>query len=49
MGNILFQKDAIWGYNVGETFKRVMEITFHGNIGQSVVAYLDDVIVFSKK
>jgi hypothetical protein len=34
--------------NVGATFKRVMDITFHGLINQSVVVYLDDIIVFSK-
>jgi hypothetical protein len=32
-----------------ETFKCAMDINFKGLIGQSVVVYLDDVIVYSKK
>jgi len=35
--------------NVGTPFKRVMDITFHGLIGQSVVVYLDDVSVFYRR
>ena len=35
--------------NVGVTFQRAMDIAFRGLIGHSVVVYLDDVIVFSKK
>jgi hypothetical protein len=35
--------------NVGYTFQREMDITFKGIIIQSVVVYLDDVIVYSKK
>lgn len=31
--------------NLGATFQRVMDITFCGLIGQSVVVYLKDVIV----
>lgn len=30
-------------------FQRAMDITFHGLLGKSMVVYLDDVIVFSKK
>jgi hypothetical protein len=35
--------------NTGATFHRVMDIYFKGLIGQSVVVYLDDVTVYSKK
>jgi len=34
--------------NVGATFQREMDISFHGMIIQNVLVYLDDVIVFSK-
>lgn len=35
--------------NASTTFQRAMDITFHGLIRQSVVFYLDDVTVFSRK
>ena len=35
--------------NAGATFQRAMDIAFRGMIGHSVVVYLDDVTVFSKK
>ena len=35
--------------NAGKTFQRAMDIAFHGLIGHSVVVYLDDVTIFSKK
>ena len=35
--------------NVGATFQREMDINFWGLISHSVVVYLDDVTVFSKK
>jgi hypothetical protein len=35
--------------NAGATFQREMDIYFKGLIGQSVVVYLDDVTVYSKK
>jgi hypothetical protein len=34
--------------NARETFQRAMDIDFRGTIGDYVVVYLDDVIVFSK-
>jgi len=34
--------------NFGATFQRAMEIKFRKLIGQSVVVYLDDVMVLSK-
>jgi len=35
--------------NAGVNFQRAMDITFHDLIRQSVVVYLDDVTVFSRK
>ena len=35
--------------NARATFQREMDITFWGLIGHSVVVYLDDVTIFSKK
>jgi len=35
--------------NAGATFQCVVNIKFHGMINQSVVVYLDDVTLFSKK
>ena len=35
--------------NVEATFQRPMDIDFHSLIGRSVVVYLDDVTIFSKK
>ena len=35
--------------NAGATFQRAMDIAFKGLINKSVVVYLDDIIVFSKK
>ena len=35
--------------NVGVTFQRAMDIAFCGLIGRSVVVYLDNVTIFSKK
>jgi hypothetical protein len=35
--------------NAGAIFQRVMDIAFKGFISQSVVVYVDDVTVYSKK
>ena len=35
--------------NVGATFQRAMDIAFRGLINKSVVVYLDDITVYSKK
>ena len=35
--------------NAGATFQRAVDIDFHGLMGRSVVVYLDDVTIFSKK
>ena len=35
--------------NAGETFQRAMDVAFRGLINQSVVVYLDDITIYSKK
>lgn len=35
--------------NLSATFQHTMDITFCGIIGQSILVYLDDLTVFSKK
>jgi len=35
--------------NVGDTFQRDMDITFKGLMNRSVVSYVDDVTIYSKK
>jgi hypothetical protein len=47
-GTYAYRKMPFGFINVGATFQRAMDISFHGIINQSVVVYLDDVIVFSK-
>lgn len=48
-GTFSFKRMTFEIINVGATFQRVIDIAFHGLIGQSIVVYLDDVIVFSKR
>jgi hypothetical protein len=47
-GTCAYRKMSFGLINAGATFQREMDIVFHGLINQSIVVYLDDVIVFSK-
>jgi hypothetical protein len=47
-GTYAYRKMPFRLINVGATFQREMDITFHDLINQSVVVYLDDVTIFSK-
>ena len=47
-GTYAYRKMPFGLINVSATFQRAMDISFRGLINQSVVVYLDDVIVFSK-
>jgi hypothetical protein len=35
--------------NVGDTFKRVMDIDFLDELGRFIVIYLDDITIFQKQ
>jgi hypothetical protein len=48
-GTYAYQKMPFGLINVGATFQRAMDIAFKGLINRSVVVYLDDITVFSKK
>ena len=48
-GTFAYRRIPFGLINVGATFQRAMDITFWGLINHSVVVYLDDVMVFSKK
>eukprot|EP00253_Pinus_taeda_P021305 PITA_21305 len=48
-GTYAYQKMLFGLINVGATFQRAMDITFKDLINRSVVVYLDDITVFSKK
>jgi hypothetical protein len=48
-GTYTYRKMPFGLINAGATFQRAMEISFRGLINHSVVVYLDDVIVYSKK
>ena len=49
-GTFTYRRMPFGLINVGETFQRAMDIAFHGlMIGHSVVVYLDDITIFSKK
>ena len=48
-GTYAYQNMHFGLINTSATFKRVMDIAFKGLINKSVVVYLDDVIVFSKR
>jgi hypothetical protein len=47
-GTYAYRKIPFGLINIGATFQRAMDISFHGLINQSVMVYLDDVTVFSK-
>ena len=48
-GNYAYQKMPFGLINVGATFERAMDTNFRGLIKKSVVIYLDDITVFSRK
>jgi len=48
-GTFTFWRMPFGLVNASVTFQRAMDMAFHGLIGQSVVVYLDDVTMFSKK
>eukprot|EP00253_Pinus_taeda_P016409 PITA_16409 len=48
-GTYAYQKMSFGLINVGATFQRAMDIAFKGLVNKSVVIYLDDIIVYSKK
>ena len=48
-GTFVYRRMPFGLINVGATFQRAMDIAFCGLIGCSVVVYLDDVTIFSKK
>jgi len=48
-GTYAYQKMPFGLINVGATFQRAMDIAFKGLVNKSVVIYLDDIIVYSKK
>lgn len=48
-GTFAYKRMPFGLVNAGATFQRAMDMAFHGIIGHSIVVYLDDVIVFSRK
>ena len=48
-GTYAYQKMPFGLINAGVTFQRAMDIAFRGSINRTVVVYLDDITVFSKK
>ena len=48
-GTFAYRRMPFGLINVGATFHRAMDIGFRGLIGCSVVLYLDDITIFSKK
>eukprot|EP00253_Pinus_taeda_P026102 PITA_26102 len=48
-GTYAYQKMPFGLINAGATFQREMDIAFKGLINRTVVVYLDDITVFSKK
>ena len=48
-GTFAYRRMPFGLINAGATFQRDMDIAFHGLIGCSVVVYLNDIMIFSKK
>ena len=48
-GTFAYRRMPFGLINAGATFQRAMDIAFRGLIGRSVVVYLDDVTIFSKR
>eukprot|EP00253_Pinus_taeda_P036025 PITA_36025 len=48
-GTYAYRKTPFGLINAGATFQRAMDIAFKGLVNKSVVIYLDDIIVYSKK
>ena len=48
-GTFAYRRMPFGLINIGATFHRAMDIAFHGLIGCSVVVYLNDIMIFSKK
>jgi len=48
-GTHAYQKMPFGLINVGARFQRAMDIAFKGLVNKSVVIYLDDITVYSKK
>ena len=48
-GTYAYQKMPFGLINAGETFQREMDIDFRGLINKSMVVYLDDITIYSKK
>ena len=48
-GTFAYRKMPFGLINAGATFQRAMDIAFRGLINDSVVVYLDDVTVYSRK
>ena len=48
-GTYTYQKMPFGLINVGAMFQRAMDIVFKGLVNRSVVIYLDDITIYSKK
>ena len=48
-GTYAYRKMPFGLINAGATFQRAMDIAFKGLVNKSVVIYLDDITVYSKK
>ena len=48
-GTFAYKRMPFGLINAGATFHRAMDIAFRSLIGHSIVVYLDDVMIFSKK